>query len=50
MTKLYVGNLPFTDLWVSFNDGISRAQFSISPQLVRDIIEARICVPVELVN
>jgi hypothetical protein len=45
-----LGALQMADLWGNFNDRISRAQFSISPQLVREIIEARMRVPVELVN
>jgi hypothetical protein len=38
------------DMWVSFNERISRARFNLSPQLVRDIIEAEIDVSVALVN
>jgi hypothetical protein len=38
------------DMWVSFGQRISRAKFNLSPQLVRDIIEAEIDVPVALVN
>jgi hypothetical protein len=45
-----LGALQMADLWVKFNDRISRAQFNISPQLVREIIEARMRVAVELVN
>jgi hypothetical protein len=45
-----LGALQMADLWVKFNDRISRAQFTISPQLVREVIEARMRVPVELVN
>jgi hypothetical protein len=37
-------------VWVSFNERISRAKFNLSAQLVRDIIEAEIDVPVTLVN
>jgi hypothetical protein len=45
-----LGALQMADLWSRFHDGISRAQFNISPQLVREIIEARMRVSVELVN
>jgi hypothetical protein len=38
------------DMWVSFGERISRARFNLSPQLVRDIIEAEIDVSVLLVN
>ena len=38
------------DMWVSFGERISRARFNLSPQLVREIIEAEIDVPVSLVN
>jgi hypothetical protein len=38
------------DMWVSFGERISRAKFNLSPQLVRDIIEAEIDVSVSLVN
>jgi hypothetical protein len=38
------------DMWVSFGERISRARFNLSAQLVRDIIEAEIDVPVALVN
>ncbi|HET9108700.1 MAG TPA: hypothetical protein VFN79_16080 [Steroidobacteraceae bacterium] len=38
------------DMWVSFNERLSRAKFNLSPQLVREIIEAEIDVPVVLVN
>ncbi len=38
------------DMWVSFNERISRANFNLSPQLVREIIEAEIDVSVALVN
>jgi hypothetical protein len=38
------------DMWVSFSERISRARFNLSPQLVRDIIEAEIDVSVALVN
>jgi hypothetical protein len=38
------------DMWVSFNERLSRARFNLSPQLVREIIEAEIDVPVVLVN
>ena len=38
------------DMWVSFNVRIQRVAFNLSPQLVRDIIEAEIDVSVALVN
>jgi hypothetical protein len=38
------------DMWVSFGERISRAKFNLSPQLVREIIEAEIEVSVLLVN
>jgi hypothetical protein len=38
------------DMWVSFGERLSRAKFNLSPQLVREIIEAEIDVPVLLVN
>lgn len=38
------------DMWVSLNVRIIRAAFNLSPQLVRDIIEAEIDVSVALVN
>jgi hypothetical protein len=38
------------DMWVSFNERLSRARFNLSPQLVREIIEAEIDVSVALVN
>lgn len=38
------------DMWVSFGERISRARFNLSPQLVREIIEADIEVSVLLVN
>lgn len=38
------------DLWLSFNVRIIRAAFNLSPQLVREIIEAEIDVSVALVN
>jgi hypothetical protein len=37
-------------MWVSFNERIIRAAFNLSPQLVREIIEAEIDVSVALVN
>jgi hypothetical protein len=37
-------------MWVSFNERLSRAKFNLSPQLVREIIEAEIDVSVVLVN
>ena len=42
--------LEMADMWVSFNVRIQRAAFNLSPQLVRDIIEAEIDVSVALVN
>jgi hypothetical protein len=42
--------LEMADMWVSFGERISRARFNLSPQLVREIIEAEIDVSVELVN
>lgn len=42
--------LEMGDMWVSFGERISRARFDLSPQLVRDIIEAEIDVAVLLVN
>jgi len=42
--------LEMADMWVSFGERISRARFNLSAQLVRDIIEAEIDVPVALVN
>jgi len=38
------------DMWLSFNQRLSRAGFNLSPQLVREIIEAEIDVSVALVN
>lgn len=38
------------DMWVSFNERLSRARFNLSPQLVREIIEAEIDISVALVN
>ena len=38
------------DMWVSFNERILRAAFNLSPQLMREIIEAEIDVSVALVN
>jgi hypothetical protein len=38
------------DIWINFYDRISRARFLISPQLVREIIEAETDTAVELVN
>ncbi len=38
------------EIWVNFNDRLSRARFAISPQLVREIIEAEIDAGVEFVN
>jgi hypothetical protein len=42
--------LEMADMWVSFGERISRAGFNLSPQLVREIIEAEIDVSVLLVN
>jgi hypothetical protein len=42
--------LELADMWVSFNERLSRARFNLSPQLVREIIEAEIDVAVVLVN
>jgi hypothetical protein len=42
--------LEMASMWVSFNERITRAHFNLSPQLVRDIIEAEIDVSVALVN
>jgi len=42
--------LEMADMWVSFNERLSRAKFNLSPQLVREIIEAEIDVSVVLVN
>ncbi len=42
--------LEMADMWLSFGERISRARFNLSPQLLRDIIEAEIEVPVALVN
>jgi hypothetical protein len=38
------------DMWMSVNERLSRANFNLSPQLVREIIEAEIDVSVALVN
>jgi hypothetical protein len=38
------------EIWINFYDRLSRARFVISPQLVREIIEAEMDVPVELVH
>jgi hypothetical protein len=38
------------DLWMSFNERLSRAGSNLSPQLLREIIEAQIDVSVALVN
>lgn len=42
--------LEMADMWVSFGERISRARFNLSPQLLRDIIEAEIDISVALVN
>lgn len=42
--------LEMADMWVSFGERISRARFNLTPQLLRDIIEAEIDVPVALVH
>ena len=42
--------LEMADMWLSFNQRLSRAKFNLSPQLVRDIIEAEIDVSVVLVS
>jgi len=42
--------LEMADMWVSFDERISRAGFNLSPQLLRDIIEAEIDVSVALVH
>ena len=42
--------IEMADMWVSFNERLSRANFNLSPQLVREIIEAEIDVTVVLVN
>ena len=42
--------LEMGDMWVSFSERISRAKFNLSPQLLRDIIEAEIDISVALVN
>ena len=42
--------IEMADMWVSFNERLSRAKFNLSPQLVREIIEAEIDVTVVLVN
>jgi hypothetical protein len=38
------------DIWVSCNERLSRDRYNLSPQLVREIIEAEIDVSVVLVN
>ena len=38
------------DLWMSFNERLSRARFNLSPQLLREIIEAETDFSVALVN
>lgn len=38
------------EMWVSFNQRLSRARLNLSPQLVREIIEAETDVSVVLVN
>ncbi len=38
------------DMWLSFNERIIRAEFNLSSQLMREIIEAEIDVSVVLVN
>lgn len=42
--------LEMADMWLSFGERISRASFNLSPQLLRDIIEAEIDVSVALVH
>jgi hypothetical protein len=38
------------DMWLSLNQRMSRANFNLSPQLVREMIDAEIEVSVALVN
>jgi hypothetical protein len=42
--------LEIAGMWVSFTERITRARFNLSPQLVRDVIEAEMDVAVALVN
>jgi hypothetical protein len=42
--------LEMADMWANFSERILRAKFNLSPQLVREIIEAEIDVSVALVN
>jgi len=42
--------LEMADMWLSFNQRLLRAKFNLSPQLVREIIEAEIDVSVVLVS
>ncbi len=42
VTVTGLSELEMADMWVSFSERISRASFNLSPQLVRDIIEAEI--------
>lgn len=50
VTVTGLSGLEMADMWVSFGERISRARFNLSAELVRDIIEAEIDVPVALVN
>ena len=50
VTVTGLSGLELADMWVSFNERLSRARFNLSPQLVREIIEAEIDVSVSLVN
>jgi hypothetical protein len=50
VTVTGLSGLEMADMWVSFNERLSRARFNLSPQLVREIIEAEIDVSVVLVN
>ncbi len=50
VTVAGLSGIEMADMWVSFGERILRAKFNRSPQLVRDIIEAEIDIPVALVN
>jgi hypothetical protein len=50
ITVTGLSGLEMADMWVSFGERILRAKLNLSPQLVRDIIEAEIDVSVALVN
>jgi hypothetical protein len=50
VTVTGLSGIEMADMWLSFNQRLSRAKFNLSPQLVREIIEAEIDVSVVLVS